>query len=182
MWGVKETDKKIVKSQVKESMKSLEFMDRHVKDKTYLANDKYSLADLVAANVLDRFFRFVLNSKKRSKLTNLSEYVKRVVNETSMLRKLEYTDTKFNMLKVDVEKKKKEAAEKKKKEAEAKKKAKEANKPKKYTYPKTNVDFNDFKFYIANEQDPEKRVNYLIDKIDLNAFSFFHLTYDKLPN
>lgn len=39
-----------------------------------------------------------------------------------MLRKLEYSDKKFNMLKVDVEKKKKEAAEKKKKEAEEKKK------------------------------------------------------------
>jgi sRNA-binding protein len=128
---------------------------------------------VVAANVLDRFFRFVLSSKKRAKLPNLAEYVKRVVNESCTLRKLEYTDQKFPMLKVDVEKKKKEAAEKKKKEAEAKKKAKEADKPKKYTYPKTKVDFNDFKFYIANEKDGEKRVNYLIDKIDLNAFSFF---------
>ena len=123
MWGSKEVDKKVVKSQVKESMKSLEFMDRHVKDKTYLANDKYTLADAVAACVLDRFFRLVLNSKKRSKLSNLSEYVKRVVNETDMLRKLEYSDCKFKMLKVDLEKKKKEEAEKKKKEAEEKKKA-----------------------------------------------------------
>ena len=163
-------------------MKSLEFMDRHVKDKTYLVNDKYTLADAVAANVLDRFFRFVLNSKKRSKLQNLSEYVKKVVNESDMLRKLEYSDMKFNMLKVDLEKKKKEAEEKKKKEAEEKKKAQEADKPKKYQYPKSDLDFNDFKFYVANEKDAEKRVNYMLEKLDFNAFSFFHLTYDKLPN
>ena len=92
MWGAQQLDKKVVKAQVKDSMNQLEFMDRILKDKTYLVNDKYSLADVVAANVLDRFFRFVLNQKKRSKLNNLSEYVKRVVNETPLLRKLEYTD------------------------------------------------------------------------------------------
>lgn len=44
-------------------MKKLEFMERAVKDKTYLTNDKYTLADVAAANVLDRFFRFVLKPK-----------------------------------------------------------------------------------------------------------------------
>ena len=46
----------------------------------------------MAANVLDRFFRYVLKPKKRSKLSSLSEYVKRVVAETPLLRPLEFTD------------------------------------------------------------------------------------------
>jgi glutathione S-transferase len=36
MWGVKETDKKVVKSQVKASMKKLDFLDQFLKEKTYL--------------------------------------------------------------------------------------------------------------------------------------------------
>lgn len=87
--------------------KRLEFLDRYLKDKEYLANNKYSLADTAAAVSLDRFFRLILKPKVRGKLANLAAYVKRVVNETPLLRKLEYTDHKFKILKVDLKKLKK---------------------------------------------------------------------------
>ncbi len=136
--------------------KKLEFLDRYLKDKEYLANGKYSLADTVAAVSLDRFFRLILKPKTRGKLANLSAYVKRVINETPLLRKLEYTDKKFKILKVDLKKLKKEQEEKKKKELEELKKLKELKKePKKkvYEYPPSKLDINDFKMYVANEKD-----------------------------
>lgn len=49
-------------------------------------------------------------------------------------------------------------------------------------FPATKFDMHSFKTFFVNEPDTEKKMQHLWANFDVNAMSFWHLTYDKLPS
>ena len=183
-------DKKDCKKMRKMFVKSLEGLDRYLKKKEFLVGKSLSVADLYLVHELDTVFRLVLKPKLRKKVKNVVKYLKKRVNSeecSSLLRPLEFSDEKLKLVKYDL---KKMAEEKKKAEAEAKaakaaekeaaKKA-EALKKKATEFPKTKINLIPWKMYVVNEKDQEKKMKYIFENFEPEAWSFWKIDYDKLP-
>ena len=73
-----------------------------------------------------------------------------------------------------------EKTQKKKKE---KKKPVFADEPKKkYKFPKSKIVLDLWKKYVVNERDSEKKMKYIKENHDPNAYSFYKLDYDKMED
>ena len=58
----------------------------------------------------------------------------------------------------------------------------EEPKKKKLFFPKSDLKLDDFKKFVVNTPDLNKKMSYVKEKHDPNAYSFWKLTYDKLED
>jgi elongation factor 1-gamma len=85
--------------------------------------------------------------------------------------------------KKDKKEKKDDKKEEKKKEAKEEENDEvQEEKPKTYNFPETKFDLFAFKTLYVNAPNKKDALDFLWQNWDENAFSFWHLTYDKLPS
>jgi elongation factor 1-gamma len=185
-------DKKDYKKSTKHLVKSLEFLDRFLKNREFLVGTGLTLADLCLVHELDTVVRLVMTPKMRNKLPNVCKYVLARVNSTEcrgLLRPLVFADVKLKLVKYDLEKmaKEKKKAEEEAKKAKEEKKLVELNwdepeKKKEPVFPPTKIEFNTWKLYVVNEKDKQKKMDYIWEHFEPEAWSFWKVDYDKLPS
>ena len=209
--SIPQLNKKAFENEVKEWVKQIDMIDKHIKGKEYMVGKKVSIADVLLVSLLNYFFRFVFSEKEKKKLPNLHKYFERLVNAEGFKTVLRpYKEAKkefpryFTNRSGEEKNAKKAAKTDKKDDKEAQKKIdvskihkttqkKPEDKPKEAqpvidekkkvpTYPPTKFDMHSFKTFFVNEPDNEKKMQYLWEQFDENAMSIWHLTYDKLSS
>lgn len=190
-------DLKSFNNDLNEFVKLLKIVDGKLAKKTYLVGDKLSLADITLVTDVSYLYKFIFTEKERKELPNLTAHFERhsVLPEfRAVLGKIEYPEKPFPALitRSEVKKDDKKKDEKKKDEKKKEEKKKEENnddveefqeeKAKVYTFPDTKFDFFAFKTLYVNAPNKQDALNFLWENFDENAFSFWHLTYDKMPS
>lgn len=189
-----------------ELVKVLKVVDGKIGKRQYLVGDNLTLADVTLVADAHYLFRYLFSEKERKELANLTAYYERIAalpEFRSVLGKVVYPerplppvsgekkDKKDDKDKKDKKDKKEEKKgdkkeEKKEKKPEAKKDddddVVQEEKAKTYNFPESKFDLFAFKTLYVNAPNKQDALNFLWDNFDENAFSFWHLTYDKLPS
>lgn len=153
-----------LEKKIQESVEELSFLDKFIKGKNFICNEKLSIADIVLVSTLESFFRFACSSKQRNQVKNLFNYVSLLIKQPELKKFFveldSLKDSTFEYLKVDVVLQEKKKAEEKKlrEENEAKEKAlaeamekEEQDMNKEPVFPETKVIFDEWKNYVCQE-------------------------------
>lgn len=190
-------DLKHLHHDLNEFVKILKVVDNKLVKKDFLVGNSLTIADVTLVCDLSYFYKYFFTAEHRQQLTYLTAYFEKhslLPEFRSVIGKTHYPEKPFQPLIVKEEKK----AEKKEEKKAEKKEEKKAEKPKKeaeeeddepkeekakvYTFPESKFDLFAFKTMYVNAPNKADAVKFLFDNFDENAFSFWHLTYDKLPS
>lgn len=179
--------KKGLEVEIKNLIKSMDLVNRHLKGKKYLTGDRVTIADMLLVSKLFPLYNYVLNAGQRKKMANLTKYYDNLMSLDGFKNVLRPRDIKAEFpLVYGTDVKEGKNAKKAAKKNEPAKKKKEAPKqtpppkPKKPTFPESKFNLFNFKTFFVNEKDKQKKMQYVWDNFDEKAFAFWHLTYDKL--
>ena len=153
---------RVLEKKIQEQVNELSFLDKYIKGKNFICNDKFSIADIVLVSTLESFFWFACNQKQRNCVKNLFNYISLLVKQPEIKHYFveldSLKDTSFDYLKVDVvlEEKKKAEEKRLKEEEEAKEKAlaaamekEEQEMNKEPVFPVSKVIFDEWKNYVC---------------------------------
>ena len=88
-------NKKGVEDSSKAALRAVDVVEQHLQDKTYLAGERITLADLFAAGIISRGFQYVFDKEWRSKNPNVTRWYETVYNQPIYLKvvdKLSFID------------------------------------------------------------------------------------------
>ena len=153
---------RLLEKKIQEVIEELSFLDKHIKGKNFICNDKLTLADIATVSVLESFLRFACNLKQRNQVKNLFNYVALLIKSSALKNYFveldSLKDTVFGYYKVDIVLKEKLLAEEKKRkeEEEAKEKAlaeamekEEKEMLKEPVFPECKVNFDEWKNVVC---------------------------------
>ena len=178
------------KKAVNEYLNIIQILEKHLEGRKFVVGDSVSIADCALVSDLTYMIRYVLNKKERARIPNVVAYYKFQANSENFVSRVRpYVENEKDMRLYHAPKKnnqqqkepKKKAPKQKQKKAEKKPaKKEEPPKPKKPVFPDTKFDLHTFKTFFVNEKDKEKKMKHLWENYDEKAYSFWHLSYDKL--
>lgn len=193
-------DLKHLHHDLNEYVKILKVVDNKLAKKQFLIGETLTIADVTFVADLSYLFKYFFTAEHRQHLTYVTAYYERLAlmpEFRSVLGKIEYPEKPFHPCIVKTEEPKKEQKKQEKKE-DKKEEKKEEKKPAKkeeeddddikeekakvYTFPDTKFDLFAFKTLYVNAPNKHDAMKFLWENYDDNAFSFWHLTYDKLPS
>lgn len=90
--------KKAFEDEVKEWVKQLDVVDKHLKGKEFIVGKKVSIADIILVSYLNFFYKFIFSEKDRKKLPNLTKYFEKLVNSAgfvTVLRSYKESEKEF---------------------------------------------------------------------------------------
>ena len=164
-------------------------LDRHLAENQFLCGGSVTVADVALLFELLPAFKLFVGKVRIEKLPKLAAYVRAVStlpHISPLVGVMTFADQPLSIVAQKLAEKKaaekKPLAEKKKPAAEAEEEDEPREKKKEYVFPDTTFNFYDFKTLYVNAPNRQDALDFLWKNWDANAFSFWYVRYDKLPD
>lgn len=174
--GFRQSTQKEFKASMDSFKESLRHLDSLLQDKEYFVGDSVTLADLRVASGLVYFMRILMDPGFAKVIPNLIKHFERVTSDERFRNVFGACRVGKRPIKVNLKKE-----EKKKKEEVKQAPKKKAEKPKDPLEAiKSTMDLNEFKFWFINHPEREQAFDeFVAERLDRNAWSFWDLRYIK---